>query len=242
MKTPLLKKHLQVFVGMLGAALVLPAPSTQAQSIRIVEQAACDYASAADLFHRSLCRCRRGGAVLEEQADRLVHAAEQLEREVRRGRDPRRVFCAYDEVRALHLDLEDHLITSCHRPDPYLVQLWRPVSHRFSRLSEAISLLRRFSSVGGGTRGHSFPSAAPPSPWSHGATGMQPFDFLSGPQFFSGPQFRSGTQFPSGPLFFSDPQRSLRGGGFPGIVVSPTGRGRDRWQEFPETNPWDHRN
>lgn len=121
-----------------AAVFVLPAEKASANNYREILSVSCEYSEAADLFHRSLGRCRRATDYSERLAQRLACAAGDLHTAIRRGEDPRRVAVLYDEVYLLHDRLSELLGSRCSRPDPTVLAFWHPLDAAFDRLVCAI--------------------------------------------------------------------------------------------------------
>lgn len=128
-----------LWVGAILAALfTIPKPTeASANSIARLQCAARDYEAAAQLFHRSLCRCRRADDYTERLADRLACAARELSDAVHHG-DRRYVLRSFDELSMLHETLDCLLVRECRRPDPIIVGLWRHQEIVYRRLASAM--------------------------------------------------------------------------------------------------------
>lgn len=116
------------------AAFVLPSEKASAGHYADLDGVACEYSDAADLFHRSLGRCRRATDYSERLAQRLACAAGDLHDAIHVGDDPRRVAVLYDEVFVLHDRLSEILGSRCQRPDPIVLAYWRPLDAAFDKL------------------------------------------------------------------------------------------------------------
>ncbi len=127
-------KTIYAALGMMAAIFIVPQGTVQAHPGVELRHVADDYAIAADLFHRSLCRCRRGSDYTERLADKLACAARDLSDAARYLDDPRRVAVAYDEVYALHTRLSELLGPGCSHPDPVVAAYWQPMDIEFERL------------------------------------------------------------------------------------------------------------
>lgn len=129
-----------IFLTLCAVTSIFVLPTAKAQAGHFTELATvtCEYADAAELFHRSLCRCRRATDYSERLADRLAHAAGDLRQAVRVGADPRRIAVIYDEVFVLHDRLSELLGSGCSRPDPVVLAYWRPLDQAFENLVCAI--------------------------------------------------------------------------------------------------------
>lgn len=127
-------KTIYVAIGVLAAIFIAPQVPAQAHPGVELRHVAEDYAAAAELFHRSLCRCRRSSDYTERLADKLVCAARDLSDAARCLDDPRRVAVAYDEVYALHTRLSELLGADCAHPDPVIAAYWQPMDIEFERL------------------------------------------------------------------------------------------------------------
>ncbi len=132
-----------LWVGAILAALfTLPKPTeASANSIARLQCAARDYEAAAQLFHRSLCRCRRADDYTERLAERLACAASELSDAVHHG-DRRYLLRSFDEVAMLHETLDCLLVRDCRRPDPIIVGLWRHQEIVYRRLADAMDAYR----------------------------------------------------------------------------------------------------
>lgn len=128
--------------AILAAIFTIPKPTeASANSVARLQCAARDYEAAAQLFHRSLSRCRRADDYTERMADRLACAARELSDAVHHG-DWRHVFCVFDEVSILHDTLDRLLVRECRRPDPIIVGLWQHQEIVYRRLLVAMDAYR----------------------------------------------------------------------------------------------------
>lgn len=132
-------RQIYFLLGVAAAVFIVPQSPAMAHPGLELQRAACDYADATDLFHRSLCRCRRATDYTERLADRLASAAAELREVARRWEDPRRVAIVFDEVYVLHHRLAELVGRGCQRPDPLILSYWDPVECAWERLWRALN-------------------------------------------------------------------------------------------------------